>query len=285
MEYLFFVEIIKTFIIAVVEGITEWLPVSSSGHMLLVDAFLPLKSSAEFKSLFFIVIQLAAVCAVIVLFWNDMFPFRFGEKNIKQKTVVQKDIFALWFKTIIACIPGAAAVFLFGDYIEAHLQTPVVISCALIFYGILFIVVERINEKRSARIEQLSAIDYKTAFIIGLFQVLSIIPGTSRSGATIIGALLIGVSRTAAAGFTFFLAVPVMLGSSLLKLLKYGGSLSTNEAFLLLTGCAVSFAVSLAAVKFLMNYIKKHDFKVFGWYRIALGFTVLLALKIIYPIY
>ena len=169
---------------------------------------------------------------------------------------------------------------MFGDYIEAHLQTPAVISCALIFYGILFIVVERINEKRSARIEQLSAIDYKTAFIIGLFQVLSIIPGTSRSGATIIGALLIGVSRTAAAGFTFFLAVPVMLGSSLLKLLKYGGSLSTNEAFLLLTGCAVSFAVSLAAVKFLMNYIKKHDFKVFGWYRIVLGFIVLLALKI-----
>ena len=210
-----------------------------------------------------------------------MFPFRFGKENIKEKTVVQKDIFVLWFKTLIACIPGAAAVFLFGDFIEAHVQTPAVISCALIFYGILFIVVERINEKRSARIGQLSAIDYKTAFIIGLFQVLSIIPGTSRSGATIIGALLIGVSRNAAASFTFFLAVPVMLGSSLLKLLKYGGSLSANEAFLLLTGCAVSFAVSLAAVKFLMSYIKKHDFKAFGLYRIALGFIVLLALKIV----
>ena len=276
-----FFEIVKILVIALVEGVTEWLPVSSSGHMLLVDAFLPLKASAEFKSLFFIVIQLAAVCAVIVLFWKDMFPFRFDKENIKEKTVVQKDIFVLWFKTLIACIPGAAAVFLFGDFIEAHLQTPAVISCALIFYGILFIVVERINEKRSARIEQLSAIDYKTAFIIGLFQVLSIIPGTSRSGATIIGALLIGVSRQAAASFTFFLAVPVMLGSSLLKLLKYGGFLSANEAFLLLTGCAVSFAVSLAAVKFLMSYIKKHDFKAFGLYRIALGFIVLLALKIV----
>lgn len=276
-----FFEIVKILVIALVEGVTEWLPVSSSGHMLLVDAFLPLKASAEFKSLFFIVIQLAAVCAVIVLFWNDMFPFRFGKENIKEKNVVQKDIFVLWFKTLIACIPGAAAVFLFGDFIEAHLQTPAVISCALIFYGILFIVVERINEKRSARIGQLSAIDYKTAFIIGLFQVLSIIPGTSRSGATIIGALLIGVSRKAAASFTFFLAVPVMLGSSLLKLLKYGGFLSANEAFLLLTGCAVSFAVSLAAVKFLMSYIKKHDFKAFGLYRIALGFIVLLALKIV----
>ena len=199
-----FFEIVKILVIALVEGVTEWLPVSSSGHMLLVDAFLPLKASAEFKSLFFIVIQLAAVCAVIVLFWNDMFPFRFGKENIKEKNVVQKDIFVLWFKTLIACIPGAAAVFLFGDFIEAHLQTPAVISCALIFYGILFIVVERINEKRSARIGQLSAIDYKTAFIIGLFQVLSIIPGTSRSGATIIGALLIGVSRKAAASFTFF---------------------------------------------------------------------------------
>ena len=276
-----FFEIVKILVIALVEGVTEWLPVSSSGHMLLVDAFLPLKASAEFKSLFFIVIQLAAVCAVIVLFWKDMFPFCFGKENIKEKTVVQKDIFVLWFKTLIACIPGAAAVFLFDDFIESHLQTPAVISCALIFYGILFIVVERINEKRSARIEQLSAIDYKTAFIIGLFQVLSIIPGTSRSGATIIGALLIGVSRKAAASFTFFLAVPVMLGSSLLKLLKYGGSLSANEAFLLLTGCAVSFAVSLAAVKFLMSYIKKHDFKAFGLYRIALGFIVLLALKIV----
>ena len=279
-------EMFKAVVIGIVEGITEWLPVSSTGHMLIVDTFLPMNMSAEFKSLFFIVIQLAAVCAVIVLFWNRMFPFGFeksaergssGQSNaLSKKIIVHKDIFSLWFKTVVACIPGAVAVFAADDFIEEHLHGPVVIACALIFYGIVFIVIENINKKREARINDLHDIDYKTALVIGVFQVLSIIPGTSRSGATIIGALLIGVSRTAAAEFTFFLAVPVMIGSSLLKLLKYAGSLSGAELAVLAAGCITAFIVSLAAVKFLMSYIKKHDFKVFGFYRIILGVTVLV---------
>ena len=284
-------EMFKVLVIGIVEGITEWLPVSSTGHMLIVDAFLPMNMSAEFKSLFFIVIQLAAVCAVIILFWNRMFPFGLGQSAenasggssnvLSKKIIVRKDIFSLWFKTVAACIPGAVAVFAADDFIEEHLHGPVVIACALIFYGIVFIVIENINKKREARINDLRGIDYKTAFIIGLFQVLSIIPGTSRSGATIIGALLIGVSRTAAAEFTFFLAVPVMIGSSLLKLLKYEGLLSGAELSVLAVGCITAFIVSLAAVKFLMSYIKKHDFKIFGFYRIALGLIVLLLLGFI----
>ncbi|WP_428768686.1 undecaprenyl-diphosphate phosphatase [Treponema sp. HNW] len=290
MQNLPFFEMFKALIIGIVEGITEWLPVSSTGHMLIVDAFLPMNMSAEFKSLFFIVIQLAAVCAVIILFWNRMFPFGFeksaesglsGASNGLPKIVVHKDIFSLWFKTVAACIPGAVAVFAADDFIEEHLYGPAVISFALIFYGIVFIVIENINKKRDARINDVRDIDYKTALIIGLFQVLSIIPGTSRSGATIIGALLIGVSRTAAAEFTFFLAVPVMIGSSLLKLLKYEGSLGGAESAVLAVGCITAFIVSLAAVKFLMSYIKKHDFKLFGFYRIAFGAAVLLLLGFI----
>lgn len=267
------VEILKVTFLGIVEGITEWLPISSTGHMLLVDEFLQLNMSAAFKEVFFVVIQLGAILAVIVLFWNRMFPFRFHERLI-----IQHDIVSLWLKVAVACIPGAVVTILFGDFIEAHLHTPAIIAGALVFYGVAFVFIEAHNKKRISRISHLSDITYQTALIIGLFQVLSIIPGTSRSGATIVGALLIGVSRVAAAEFTFFLAVPVMFGLSALQILRFGFSFSTGEALALSLGMVVAFAVSVLVIKFLMSYIKKHDFKVFGWYRIALGITILLLL-------
>lgn len=266
------IEILKVIFLGIVEGITEWLPISSTGHMLLVDEFIQLDMSAEFKEMFFVVIQLGAILAVVLIFWKKMFPFQWKDKS---QPVVRKDVFSLWFKVVVACIPGAVVTILFDDYIEAHLHTPVVIAAALIFYGVAFIVVENWNRSRTPRVAELSDITYGTAFLIGMFQVLSIIPGTSRSGATIIGALLIGVSRVAAAEFTFFLAVPVMFGLSFLKILKFGFDFTGQEIVVLLVGCAVAFAVSVLVIKFLMSYIKKHDFKVFGWYRILLGAFVL----------
>lgn len=266
------IEILKVIFLGIVEGITEWLPISSTGHMLLVDEFIQLDMSAEFKEMFFVVIQLGAILAVVLIFWKKMFPFQWKDKS---QPVVRKDVFSLWFKVVVACIPGAVVTILFDDYIEAHLHTPVVIAAALIFYGGAFIVVENWNRSRTPRVAELSDITYGTAFLIGMFQVLSIIPGTSRSGATIIGALLIGVSRVAAAEFTFFLAVPVMFGLSFLKILKFGFDFTGQEIVVLLVGCAVAFAVSVLVIKFLMSYIKKHDFKVFGWYRILLGAFVL----------
>ena len=267
-----FVEMLKVIFLGIVEGITEWLPISSTGHMLLVDEFIRLDMTDSFKEMFFVVIQLGAILAVVLLFWKKMFPFQFKDKT---QPVVRKDIFSLWFKVVVACIPGAAVTILFDDYIEAHLHTPVVIAIALIFYGFAFILIENWNKKRKVRVESLNDITYQTAFFIGLFQVLAIIPGTSRSGATIIGALLIGVSRVAAAEFTFFLAVPVMFGWSLIKLIKFGFAFSTQELCALGLGCVVAFAVSVVVIRFLMGYIKKHDFKVFGWYRIILGAIVL----------
>ncbi|MCM1170794.1 MAG: undecaprenyl-diphosphate phosphatase [Clostridium sp.] len=268
------IEILKVLLLGVVEGITEWLPISSTGHMLLVDEFISLNASEEFKEMFFVVIQLGAILAVVLLFWNKMWPFDFS-KNPEKEGVIKKDIFSMWFKVVVACIPGAVVTLLFDDYIEAHLHTPTVIAIALIFYGFAFIIIESRNKAKTARVEALQDITYKTAFIIGLFQVLSIIPGTSRSGATIIGALLIGVSRVAAAEFTFFLAVPVMLGLSLIKVIKFGFAFSGSELVILSVGVIVAFLVSMFVIKFLMGYIKKHDFKVFGWYRIALGVIVL----------
>ena len=268
-----FIEILKVVFLGIVEGITEWLPISSTGHMLLVDEFLNLAMSEEFKEMFFVVIQLGAILAVVVLFWSRMFPFQFKDKK---KPVVRKDIFSLWFKVVVACIPGGVVTILFDDYIDAHFHTPTVIASTLILYGVLFILIENWNKHRTPTTSHLSEITYKSAFIIGLFQVLSIIPGTSRSGSTIIGALLIGVSRVAAAEFTFFLAVPVMFGYSALKLLKFGFTFSGAELIVLLVGMIVSFVVSVLVIKFLMSYIKKHDFKVFGWYRIVLGAIVLL---------
>ena len=268
-----FVELLKVIFLGIVEGITEWLPISSTGHMLLVDEFIQLNASDDFKEMFFIIIQLGAILAVVVLFWNRMFPFQFRDKS---KPVIRKDIFSLWFKVVVACIPGAVVTILFDDYVEAHFHTPIVIALALIVYGITFIIIERWNKSRTPKTGTLAEITRPTAFLIGLFQVLSIIPGTSRSGATIIGGLLIGVSRVAVAEFTFYLAVPVMLGMSFLKLLKFGFSFTGTELVLLGVGTAVAFLVSILVIRFLMAYIRKHDFQAFGWYRIVLGVLVLI---------
>lgn len=269
-----FLEMLKVIFLGIVEGITEWLPISSTGHMLLVDEFIQLKAvDEEFKEMFFILIQLGAILAVILLFWGKMWPFQFRDKS---KPVILKDTFSIWFKVVVACIPGAIVTILFDDYVEAHFQTPPVIAAALIVYGIAFIVIEKWNKTKTPKVAELSDITYKTALLIGLFQVLSIVPGTSRSGATIIGALLIGVSRVAAAEFTFFLAVPVMLGMSALKLLKFGFDFTGTEIAVLVLGMATAFVVSVLVIKFLMSYIKKKDFAAFGWYRIVLGAVIIV---------
>lgn len=272
-----FIEILKVILLGIVEGVTEWLPISSTGHMLIVDEFVKLNADEAFKEMFFVVIQLGAILAVVLLFWKKMWPFTL-RKN--EKPAIRKDIFSVWFKVVVACVPGAVVTLLFDDWIEAHLHTPPVIAAALILYGIAFIAVELWNKKRTPITETLDDITYKTALLIGLFQVLSIIPGTSRSGATIIGALIIGVSRVAAAEFTFFLAVPVMFGLSAIKILKFGLDFTSAELVILLVGMVVAFAVSVLVIKFLMSYIKKHDFKVFGIYRIVLGLLVLLLLGV-----
>ncbi len=267
------IEILKVVFLGIVEGITEWLPISSTGHMLLVDEFLKLNASDAFKEMFFVVIQLGAILAVVLLFWGKMWPFQFTNKN---RSIFRYQVWNMWFKVVVACIPGAIVTILFDDYIEAHFHTPVVIASTLILYGIAFIVIEKWNHGRQPKITRLRDITYQTALFIGLFQVLSIIPGTSRSGSTIIGALLLGVSRTAAAEFTFFLAVPVMFGLSTLKLIKFGFAFTSTEVAVLLIGCAVAFLVSVVVIKFLMDYIRRHDFTVFGVYRIILGVLVLL---------
>lgn len=264
-------ELIKVIIIGIVEGITEWLPISSTGHMLLLDEFLQLNMGEEFKEMFFVVIQLGAILAVVIIFWDKMFPFGFREKPI-----IKKNIFFIWFKVLVACIPSGIIGLLFDDFLEAYLGTPIVIAAMLIFYGVLFIVIEAWNKRRKPKTNTLAEISYQTAFMIGVFQVLSLIPGTSRSGATIIGALIIGVSRVAAAEFSFFLAVPTMFGASAFKLLKFGFDFTSSELLTLGFGMVIAFMVSVFAIKFLMGYIKKHDFRVFGWYRIILGIIVLL---------
>ena len=268
-----FIEALKVIFLGIVEGCTEWLPISSTGHMLLVDQFLQLNESQDFKDMFFVVIQLGAIMAVVLLFWNKMWPF---QRGVNKKIEVRKDVFSIWFKVVVACVPGAVITLLFDDYIEAHFQTPEIIAAALILYGIAFILIEIFNKKRRPKIETIDDITYLTAFLIGMFQVLSIIPGTSRSGSTIIGALLIGVSRVAAAEFTFFLAVPVMFGLSAIKIIKFGFGFTALELCITLLGMLVAFVVSLIVVKFLMNYIRKHDFKAFGWYRIILGIVILI---------
>ena len=279
-----FLEILKVILLGIVEGITEWLPVSSTGHMILLEKLFPLNASEAFKEMFFVVIQLGAILAVIVMFFKKLFPFSIqkteGEEN-KKKLVTDMGILNLWGKVIVACLPAAVIGILFDDFLEAHLHTPLIISLALIVYGVAFIWIENRNKTRDLPLKETSQIGYKQALIIGAFQVLSLIPGTSRSGATILGALLIGVARPAGAEFTFFLAIPVMLGASAIKLLKFfleSGGFTGAELGYLLIGSAVAFAISLLAIKFLMNFVKKHDFKVFGWYRIALGVLVIGAL-------
>ena len=265
-------EILKAFILGLVEGITEWLPVSSTGHMILVDEFIKLNVSDEFRSMFLVVIQLGAILAVVVMFWKKLWPFGMKEK----KLLIKKPIFTMWFKVLVACIPAAIVGLLFDAQLEALFYNWQTVSVMLILVGICFIVIENYNKKRTPKINSIADITYPIAFYIGLFQLIAaIFPGTSRSGATIVGALLLGVSRTVAAEFTFFLAVPVMFGASALKLVQYGFSYTGQEIAILLVGLVTAFVVSLFIIKFLMSYIKKHDFKVFGWYRIVLGVVVI----------
>ncbi len=266
------IEIFKAIILGIIEGITEWLPISSTGHMILVDEFLQLGMSGAFKEMFFVVIQLGAIMAVVVLYWKKIFPFSF-----KNKQFIQKDIFIMWIKIVIACIPAAIVGIMWDDKINALFYNFQTVAIALIVFGILFIVVENYNKGRNPIVKNINQLTYKMAITIGLFQLIAaVFPGTSRSGATILGALLIGISREVAAEFTFFLAIPVMFGASLLKLIKFGIEFTSFELIVLLVGMIVAFVVSLGAIKFLVGYIKKHDFKVFGWYRIVLGCILII---------
>ena len=271
------VETLKAVLFGVVEGITEWLPISSTGHMILLDEFVHMQMSDAFMSMFEVVIQLGAILAVVVLYFGKLWPFQKGEKGKGIVSWVKTDTMSLWVKIVVAILPSAIVGIPLDDWMDKYLHTAPVVAAMLVLYGVAFIVVERRqNVHRRARIQDVELIDMRMALAIGLFQVLSIIPGTSRSGSTIIGALLIGVSRVAAAEFTFFLAVPVMFGLSLLKLVKFGFAFTTAELITLAVGALVAFVVSVLVIKFLMGYIKKHDFKVFGWYRIVLGVLVLL---------
>ncbi len=274
-------ECLKAVLFGVVEGITEWLPISSTGHMILLEEFVPFTMVSEgFWSMFEVVIQLGAILAVVIIFWKQIWPFTFKNKNPEKKgimSVVNTDIMALWGKILVACIPAAVVGILLDDIFEKYLYNYVVVAIALIVFGIAFIVVENWNKKRTPKVDSLNDLTYKLVIIIGMFQLLAaIFPGVSRSGATIIGALLIGVSRTTAAEFTFFLAIPVMAGASLLKLLDFGLSFTGVELAVLIIGFITAFVVSIVVIKFLLKYIKKNDFKVFGWYRIVLGAIVLI---------
>lgn len=267
------IEILKAIVFGIVEGITEWLPISSTGHLILLKQLMPLKVSESFWNMFEVVIQLGAILAVVLIFWHKIFPFR----KERGRWHTDMRIINLWIKIIVACIPAAIIGLLFDDKINALFYNPTSVSIALIVFGVLFIVIENRNRRMRPRVTKLGQLTYQTAIIIGLFQVLAaVFPGTSRSGATIIGALLIGVSRTVAAEFTFFLAIPVMFGASLLKLVKFGFHFTGLEIGILVVGMISAFIVSVIVIRFLMGYIKKHDFKVFGWYRIVLGIIVLL---------
>lgn len=276
------IEIIKAIIFGIVEGITEWLPISSTGHMILLDEFVKLNVSADFFEMFLVVIQLGAILAVVVLFIKSIWPFALSHRNpcpVKSTGILsycRKDIFELWFKIIVACVPAAVVGLLFDEFFESLFYNSICVSIALIVFGIGFIIIENRNKSFDTKINSLSEISYKTALIIGLFQLIAaIFPGTSRSGATILGSLMIGVSRTVACEFTFFLAIPVMLGASMLKIFKFGLAFTGMELAVLLVGMVTAFVVSIFVIRFLMNFIKKHDFKVFGWYRIMLGIVVL----------
>ena len=306
-------EWLKVLLLGIIEGITEWLPISSTGHLILVDEFVKMNQSEAFMEMFNVVIQLGAIMAVVVLYFKKLWPFheKKKEKKIVHKKALKRiqkqnankketwfdkpsenklvqlvkdfctnycdmDKILLWVKIVVACLPAMVIGIPLDDWMEEHLHNGVVVSIALIFYGIVFIIIENYNKKKTPRVETLGDLSFKDALLIGLFQVLSLVPGTSRSGSTIIGGIIIGTSRQLAAEFTFFLAIPVMFGASLLKLLKFGLAFSPTQLAVLLLGMVVAFVVSILAIKFLMGYIKKHDFKVFGWYRIVLGIIVLL---------
>ncbi|MDD5851877.1 MAG: undecaprenyl-diphosphate phosphatase [Galactobacillus timonensis] len=263
------IQILKSIVFGIVEGITEWLPISSTGHLILLNAVIPLTDNAEFWDMYKYIIQLGAILAVIVLYWHKLWPFS-PKKNEKEK----KDTWDIWVKIVIASIPTGIVGVLLNDYADAHLSTPVVVAVALIVYGVLFLVIERVPRK--AKIKSIAAIDFKTAFLIGCAQSLAVIPGTSRSGSTILGALLLGLSRGTAAEFSFFLAIPVMFGVSLLELVKHAAAVSFGEVIVLIVGMVVSFVVSVMVIRSLMSYIRKHNFRAFGLYRIALGALILI---------
>ena len=268
-----FWELVKVVIIGIVEGVTEWLPVSSTGHMILVDEFIKLDVTPAFYNMFLVVIQLGAILAVVVLNFERLNPFSsFKSRREKRQTI------ALWIKVIVACVPAAVIGLLFNDYMEEHFMTATVVAGTLIFYGVAFIWTENYNQTRRPTMTELNSIDLRTAFYIGLFQCLSLVPGTSRSGATILGGILLGCSRLAAAEFTFYVAIPVMFGASLLKLVKFGVHYTADEVLIMVVGMATAFVVSILSIRFLLKYIKTNDFKAFGWYRIALGIAVLLYL-------
>ena len=264
------IEILKTILIGIVEGITEWLPVSSTGHMILLEEFIHLNMTEEFMEMFNVVIQLGAIFAVIVLFFPKLWPF-----TTRENGWIKKDTWMMWFKVIVGVLPAAVLGLLFDDFLDEMFYNYQTVAIMLIVYGVLFIVVEKWNKKRKPKVRKLEDVTFQTAFLIGMFQVLSLIPGTSRSGATILGALILGCSRYIGAEFSFFMAIPVMFGASLLKLLKFGFALTGPEITILVVGMLSAFIVSMLSIKFLMAYVKKHDFKVFGYYRIVLGIIVL----------
>ena len=265
-------DILKSIIYGIVEGITEWLPISSTGHMILLDEFVKLDVTEEFWEMFLVVIQLGAILAVVLLFWNKIFPF-----DLNKKPHVKKDVFTLWFKILVACIPAAVIGLAFDDVFDALFYNPWCVAIALIVFGIAFIIIENRNKNLNPHITELGQITYKTALMIGIFQLIAaVFPGTSRSGSTIIGGILAGTSRTVAAEFTFFLAIPVMFGASFIKLLKFGLDFTDTELVILLVGMVSAFLVSIFVIKFLLSYIRRHDFKVFGWYRIALAVILIV---------
>lgn len=265
-----FIEILKVIVLGIVEGFTEWLPISSTGHMILVDEIIHLNVTESFKTMFLVVIQLGAILAVVVLYFRKLNPFDPGKSRNQRIGTIH-----LWFKIVIACIPAALVGFALDDWMDAHLYNGYVVSATLIVYGILFIMLENRNQYREFPIQKTGQISYLTALYIGMFQVLALIPGTSRSGATILGAMLLGCSRATSAEFSFFLGIPIMFGASLLKLVKFGFHFTGAEIFYLILGMIIAFVVSVYSIKFLMGFIKKNSFKVFGYYRIVLGIIVL----------
>ena len=270
------IDLLKAILYGIVEGITEWLPISSTGHMILLDEFLKMDVSPEFWKMFLVVIQLGAILAVVLLYWEKIFPFDLSKKAIEEHRVNKIEIWQMWGKILVACIPAAIVGVLFDDWLDEHLYKGTVVAAMLILFGIFFIIVENRNKHRKPKIRDIKDLDYKTALIIGAWQLIAaIFPGTSRSGSTIIGALIAGVSRKVAAQFTFFLAIPVMFGASLLKIVKFGFNFTPMEGAILFVGMFVAFIVSIIVIRFLMSYIRKHDFKAFGWYRIVLGIIVM----------
>ncbi len=271
MENLTFIELLKVVVIGIIQGITEWLPISSTGHMILAEELLQLNVSDEFMEMFRVVIQFGSILAVVVLYFRKLNPFALSKSKAEKR-----DTWTLWFKVLVGIIPAGVVGVLLDDWLDEHLYNYVTVAAALIVYGILFIIIEKRNKNRSLPTKTLSELTYKKSLAIGAFQMLSLIPGTSRSGSTIIGASILGCERPVAAEFSFFMAIPVMLGASLLKLVKFGFDFTSTELIVMAVGVVTAFVVSIAAIKFLMDYIRKRDFSVFGWYRIVLGIIVLI---------